>query len=188
MQLALAAVGKIFGALGLGAASSGAAAAGAGAAAATAATGSSALLTAGQVVTSLLAAVGTIGAGQQAAAASRQQAVEADLTAGQEQVQAAQRQTAMKRSLLQVLGDNEVSYASAGIDISGGIAQSTATEQKKRAAEELSIDRQDTDFKASLYKMRAQGLRRRAKSEAAGGVIGALGGLANTAIDLAGRG
>lgn len=187
MQLAFAALGKVFGALGLGGGAGAASAAG-GAAASGAAAGASTGLTIAQGFSTAIQALATLGAGAAAAQESRSLADQADLQEGQEQVESAQRQTQMKRSLLQVLGENEVTFAGAGIDISSGIAQSAASAAKERAASELSIDRRDSDFRRALYRARASGLRRRASSQMTGGLLGALGAAADFGIQTFERG
>ncbi|MFK0330907.1 hypothetical protein ACIQUB_07265 [Rhizobium sp. NPDC090275] len=188
--VALAAIGKVFAGLGL----SGAASAGAGAAATaatatagTAAVGSGALGVLSGVST-LLKVVGTIGAGRAAAAESRQLADQADLSANQEQLAGEQRKTKMTRELARVLGNNDVAYAAAGIDLTQGVAASNAASAKARAADEISIDQQDTDFKRSMYRMRASNLRDRARSQKGGAMLSALGDVAGFGIDLASRG
>jgi hypothetical protein len=141
-----------------------------------------------QAFTTVLSALGTIGSGAAAAAQSREAADEADLQAGQDKVQSTQRQTQMKRTLMQVLGENDVAFASAGIDLNGGIAQASADTAKKRASEELTIDRRDEDFRQALFKLRASNLRSRAGSQMGGALIGALGQVANVGLDLSSRG
>lgn len=174
MELAAAALAKIGGLLGVG----GGAAAG----------GTAAGLSGAQTVVSALSAIGTVAGGLSAAAASRDAADQADLQAGQEQVEATQRQTQMKRTLLQVMGENDVAFASAGIDISGGIAQQARQTAQKRAAQELTIDRRDSDFRRALLKMRASGYRRKAGAEIGGALLSAATGMINTGLDVSGRG
>ena len=99
-----------------------------------------------------------------------------------------QRQTAMKRELLKVLGENDVTFANAGIDISGGLAETTATQAKKRASEEITIDRRDADFQAALYRMRAQGLRTRGAIGLGGSLLSLASGAISSGIDLSGVG
>jgi hypothetical protein len=172
MELAIAAAGKLFSSIGLsGAAGAGASGAGAAGAATAGATGLKAL---GGFATAL-SVLGGIGSGLSAKAQADQAAMQTDLQAGQETNQAVQRQTAMKRQLLQVLGENDVTFASAGIDISGGIAQSTAADARKRAAQEISIDRQDTDFRRAMLRMRASGQRAQGRSALGGALLGAVG-------------
>lgn len=184
MELAIAAVGKIFGALGIGggAAATGTATAGA------ATAGTAGTLSAGQILSTTISALGQIGGALSAAASSRAEADQADLQAGQEQVESQQRQLKMKRSLLQVLGENDVTFASAGIDLGQGIAQQSADSAKQRALEEITIDRRDQEFRSALYRQRASGLRRRAGMQIGSGLLGAIGTFADTAIDIGRRG
>lgn len=194
MELAVAAIGKVLGGLGLSAGAAAGAGAGAAAAAATgAATGvasvaSSGALTALQWLGGILKVLGTLGAGAAAAAESRQLAVEADLQAGQEEIEGKQRQNRISRELARVLGQNDVTYAAAGIDLSGGIAQSQAQTAKERAASEITIDQRDTDFRRAQYRQRASGYRQRAKSQTGGALISALGTAAEFGMELAERG
>lgn len=179
MELAISALSSIFG---------GGGAAAAAAATTAAATGTAAGLTFGQIFATTLSALGTLGAAAASASASRQQADQADLQAGQEQVQAQQRETQMKRSLLNVLGQNDVTFAAAGIDLGQGIAQQTANTAKKEAMQQISIDRSDADFRSALYRARASGLRRQASAQLGGGLIGALGSFADLGSDIGQRG
>ncbi len=189
MQLAIAAIGKVIGGMGLSAAGSGAAAAGTAAAGATTAAGaSSGALTALQGFGSALKILGTIGAGVAAANESRQLATEADLQAGQEQVEGQQRQNRIRRELARVLGQNDVTYAAAGIDLSGGIAQEQATTARQRATDEITIDQRDTEFRRALYRQRASGYRARGRSQIGGALIGALGTAADFGMNVAERG
>jgi len=158
------------------------------AAAATTAATSSTALTALQGFSAALAALGQIGAGQAQASATRDQAVEAKLQAGQEQVGTVQRQTAMKRELARVLGNNDVAFAAAGVDLAGGIAEDTAIAAKERAASEISIDQRDADFRAALLKMRARSLYKRADYEEGSGLLAALGTGAGFGLSVAARG
>lgn len=182
MQLALAAVGKVFGGLGL----SGAAGSAAGATAT--ATAGSGALGALQGFTTLLKVVGGIGAAAASARADNAAADQADLQAGQEQLAGEQRKTKMSRELARVLGNNQVAYAAAGIDLSQGVAAENAANAKQRAASEISIDQQDTEFRRALYRMRATGLRDRARSTKGGALLGAIGDVAGYGMSLAERG
>ncbi len=184
MELAIAAIGKV--AAGLGLSSAGAAATGATAATTTAA--GSGALTALQGFSTALQVLGGLGAGAAAARATNQQADQADLESGQEQLAGVQRQNKMRRELARVLGQNEVAYSAAGIDLTQGVAADSAARAKQQAASEISIDQQDTDFRRSLYRMRAQGLRQRARSERGGALLGALVPVAQYGISVAERG
>lgn len=189
MELAIAAAGKIFGGLGLASAAGGTAtAAGAAGTVATTAAAGSGALTALQGFATTLKVLGGIGAGIAAKNQANAAADQTELQSGQEQLQATQRQTTMKRELARVLGQNDVTYAAAGIDLAGGVAQSNATEAKKRAMDEISIDQQDTDFRRALYRMRARSQRQQGKSAMGGAMLGALGDVAGFGLDVAARG
>lgn len=175
MELALGAIAKVGGLLGIG---SGGAAAGA----------TSAGLGGASTLLSALQAVGTIAGGLTAASASKDMAAQTELQAGQEKVESTQRQTQMKRSLLSVLGENDVAFAAAGIDISGGIAQQARQTASQRATEEITIDRRDSDFRRAMLKMRAQGYRKQASSQIGGALLSAAGGMISTGFNGAGRG
>jgi hypothetical protein len=174
MNLAIAAAGKLFSSVGLSGAAGGAAATGASG------------FSAASLFSTALQVLGGIGAGVAAKNQAYDMAAQTDLQAGQEQVQATQRQTAMKRQLLQVLGENDVTFASAGIDISSGIAQSSAKDAKTRAQQEISIDRNDTDFRRAILRMRASGQRAQGRSAMGGALLGALGTVASNSM-AAGR-
>lgn len=186
VSLAIAAIGKVAAGLGLSSASAAAGTAATAAGGATAA--GSGALTALQGFSTALQVLGGIGAGAAAARASEQQADQADLESGQEQLAGVQRQTKMRRELARVLGQNEVAYSAAGIDLTQGVAADSAARAKQQAASEISIDQQDTDFRRSLYRMRAQGLRQRARSERGGALLGALVPVAQFGIGVAERG
>lgn len=190
MELAISALGSLFGGTGIagGAAAAGSAAAGAAGAATTTAAASSGVLGALQGVSTVLGVLGTIGAGAASARASNQQADQADLQAGQEQLAGDQRENKMRRELARVLGQNDVTYAAAGIDLTQGVAADNAARQKQQATDDINIDQQQTDFQRSLYKMRAQGLRAQASATRGGALLSSLGSLANYGFNLAERG
>lgn len=177
MQLAIGAIGAIGKAFGLGGAAAGTAGG----------VGSTAL----GILSGLggaVSALASISAGNAAASQSRVQAIQTEVEAGQAQVESTQQQTRIKRELLAVLGDNSVAAANAGIDISAGIAQDANRRAQTTAAQELTISRNDQDTQAAMYRVRAAGLRQRARSEQQAGLLGAAGALINTGIDISRRG
>ncbi|MGR3571174.1 hypothetical protein [Brevirhabdus sp.] len=186
MELAIAAIAKAGSALGL----SGAGAAAGGAAGAAGAAGGfgSTALTILQGGATALSVLGQLGASASAARQSETAALQADLQAGQEKVQGTQQQTRMKQELMRILGENQVATAAAGIDITAGIGQQANDAAKRRAASELSISRQNTDLQSALYRVRASGLRAKARGERAGGLLGAIGTGVGYGIDIAARG
>jgi hypothetical protein len=150
--------------------------------------GGSGVLTILQGVATAISAFGAISAANADAQQAEDMAIQADLQAGQEKVQGEQRQTALRRELFRVLGDNDVSYAAAGIDISSGIAESGRQSAQKRAADELTIERRDQEFRSALLRARATGHRRQAASARSAGMFRALGSFVGFGMDLAGRG
>jgi hypothetical protein len=187
MQLAIGALGKVLGTVGLSGVSTGAPVV-AGAVPVVANTATSALLTAFQGISTVIGVLGQIGAGQAQADQLNQQAGEADLQSGQEQLQGQQRQNRMRRELARVLGQNDVTYAAAGIDLSGGVAKDQAQTAKQQAASEISIDQQDVEFRRALYKQRALRLRQSANDAVGGSMLKALGTAADFGLSIARRG
>ena len=175
MQLALGAIGKLLGGAGLSAAAS---------ATTTTASGLSGLSGLGTA----LSILGTIGSGLSSASQSNAMVAQVEMQSGQEQLQSTQRQTEQKRALMQVLGENDVTFAAAGIDLTGGIAAGARAKATKDATEQISIERSDADFRASLAKLRAKGYRSQASGQIGGALLGALGKGVNYAIDLQGQG
>lgn len=116
------------------------------------------------------------------------QATQTDLEAGQQQLESQNRQVKMKRELLTVLGQNRVTAAAAGIDLQGGLAQSQEIEQKTAATREISIEREDDQFKRAMLRARASGLRSRARDAGTAGLFKAFGTVASAGIDFLERG
>lgn len=142
-----------------------------GGAAAGAAGGASGLLSSLGTAVKIL---GTLGAANAAARSSRDQAAAATLEAGQERVDNANRQLQISRELARVLGENDAAFAAAGIDLGGGVAQDARSAAQKRAAETLTIERSDSEFRRALLRLRANGLRRQASSQSAAGLFSAI--------------
>lgn len=146
-------------------------AAGAGAAAATAgagaaAAGAGAAAAGGITLTQVLSGVATVGsifstiaAGAAEAESLKNQAWEAQMQKGQEQIESVRRTTDMKRELARVLGENDVAYSAAGIDISSGVAAQGRATAETRAAQEVSIDRDQTAARGAMYDARSSMLR-----------------------------
>lgn len=128
-------------------------------------------------VGSMLTAIGT---GQQTAASYRDQAAVADAEGTNEQIKGLQRQTEMKRQLAKVLGENDVAFAAAGVDIGAGIAAEGRQTAETRAASELTVDRSIVDARVAMQRARAAGYRRMASSAETSGWIGA----ATKGVDL----
>ncbi|MEO1110097.1 MAG: hypothetical protein AAFX90_19460 [Pseudomonadota bacterium] len=134
MQLALGLFG-LGGAGGAAAGTAGAAAGAAGAAAGTAGaaiSGGSILSTLLQGGATLLGMMSTIEAGEQDADMFEARAIDAQAEKPFETLQSVSRRTSIKQDLAQAIGEQEVAYAAAGVDLSFG----TPVEARKDAARE----------------------------------------------------
>ncbi len=105
-----------------------------------------------------------------------------------EEARKMQNQAAMKRELARLSGENDVSFAAAGIDISHGVAADTRSSEAKKAANQLTIDRADADKRKAMLRMQAAGLRSRASARRSGALYTGIGQLANTSFKIARRG
>ena len=157
--------------------------------AATAAAGSS--FSAATALQILSGAVSVFGALSGIAAANTEadgidnQAATKDIEAKREEVNSVRRTAAMKRELARVTGDNDVAFAAAGIDISQGVAADSRRNEAVSAANEISIDRADSDARKAMLRSQALGLRSRAKSKRKAGKINAIGKIVKTGLSLA---
>lgn len=165
--LALAA---ILPALGIG----GTAAAATGAALGTAAAGASAF-SALSGIGSAIGMIGTIAGGFSKANESNEEASEADLQSGQDQIASEQRQTQMKQKLLDVLGQNDVTFAAGGTDTTQGIAANSRAAITADADNQISLENDDDDFQRKLLAARSANLRSAASGDVGGALLSALG-------------
>lgn len=125
---------------------------------------------------SVISALGALGAASTQAQALTAQATGADLQARAEDNSALQRQTGMKRALLDAIGENTVRTAAAGIDIGGGgLLDDMNASAETTVARELSIDRADRDFRKSMLRAQAAGYRSQARAVRSAGVLQAAG-------------
>jgi hypothetical protein len=153
----------------------------------TAAAGSSALSIL-QGVATAVSALGAIGGGFAAMQASNEQADQVELQAGQEQLQAQQRKLAMTRELHRILGENDVAFAAGGVDVTGGIAAESRADATAESVQDMTIDRDQDEYRRALLKVRARGLRRRGGEQMFSGLLGAASAGLNFGMDLAERG
>lgn len=138
----------------------------------------------GLSASSLLSGIATVGgvlaamgAGNAQAESYKAQAFTSDMEAENEKAQSLQRTTAMKRELARILGENDVNYAAAGIDLSGGVAAEARQTAEKRAAQEISIDRSMADAKKAMLKAQAATYRRLASQARTTGFLNAIAAL-----------
>ena len=153
-----------------------------------AATTSSSVLNILSGISTAASILGTIGSGIEGARQANTAAMEATLDEGQQQLQSAQRQADIKRALLKTIGENQVSFAAAGIDVSGGAAASVRQDANKQASRDLSIERRDDDYRRAMLRARARGYRQAAGGAIGGALLKSIGSFADYKIDIAGRG
>jgi hypothetical protein len=173
MELAISALGAIFKGGATAGATAGASAAGG--SVATAAGAGSTGLSIAQGLSTVASIIGTIGAGSAKADSYALQAGSEKLEAQREETAHVRRTTDLKQELLRVLGKNDVSFAAAGIDISGGVAEDARSAAEKRASTEISIDRSDTDARIAARRAAAAGYRRLGKAARRGALLDAAG-------------
>jgi hypothetical protein len=133
-------------------------------------------------------ALATIGASRARAADLKMQAAETRIEATGAEAQSLQKQGAMKRELMRILGENHVATAAAGLDIGSGIGAQTDADVQGRATTELSIERSTQDARRAMYRARAAGLRSMARQAKRSGYIQAFGQVAQGGADFAARG
>lgn len=133
-------------------------------------------------------ALATLGAAKQQSDSYKAQAAETEIEAVASDTQAIQKNTAMKRELMRVLGENSVTAAAAGLDLGSGIAADAAQDAKARAASEISIDRSTQDARRAMLRARSAGLRSMARSAKRAGAFQAFGQVAMAGVDAAERG
>lgn len=120
-----------------------------------------------------------LGASNAQAQAYKDQAAQAQIQKTSEQAQGVQRTTAMKKELLRVVGENDVAFAAAGIDVGSGMAAEAESDAVDDASREISIDRATTDARMSMLDAQSRAYRRMAKSTRSGGLLKfAMGGKA----------
>lgn len=139
-------------------------------------------------VANAVSAVGAIGSGLMAFQEGNAKADETELQIGQDRVASANRQLQLRRNLYQILGENDVAYAAAGIDISGGLAQSTRQQAERDNAFDLSLERSDDDMRRALLRARVRNYRQSGVAGLGSGLLKAAGIGLNYGIDVAERG
>lgn len=154
----------------------------------TAATTASTALTILSGVATAVGVLGTLSAASAEASGFRMEAMHTETEAGQQQLQSQQRQTNIKRELMRVLGENDVTIAAAGIDLSGGYAKAQRTAAQQGAVRALNVERQDDEHRRALLKARAQGLRTKARGVQQAGLLRAVGQVADYGFDVLERG
>ncbi|SNY93504.1 hypothetical protein SAMN04515647_3801 [Cohaesibacter sp. ES.047] len=180
-------IGAMLGGTGTAAAAAGAATAGAGAATAatTAATASTGLFGSGISAGTILkgvagfasAVAGMTGANAQAEQ-FEMQADQSEMQATDEEAKGLQRTTDIKRQLMKSLGENAVKFAASGQLVGEGVSEDMELALEDRAAQDITVDRADTDARKAMLRARAAGWRRVAGRTKSAGGLSALAGFA----------
>jgi hypothetical protein len=105
------------------------------------------------------------------------QAHEAEFDEKDEQASGLQSTEALKQELNRALGENDVAFAAAGIDLGYGIAAQGRAKAEQDAATQIDIDRSTTDARRAMLRARAAGFYRSADDVRAAGGLKAIGGL-----------
>lgn len=148
-----------------------------GAAAAAAGTG----ITLSQILggtASLLSVVAGMAGANAEAQALEQQAREADMQQQTEGVKGKANQLAIKREMMDAIGQRDVAAAASGVDLSFGTAAQVRKDAFREADQALTSNTFTTMSNQSQYEQRAASYRKRAKQVKSAGVLNALvGGL-----------
>lgn len=138
---------------------------------------------------SVVGILGTLAGARSEQNAMEGQALETELQAGQEQLQSTNRQTALRRQLYQVLGENRVAAAASGIELgANGLAGAEERRQQQLATGDLTIERQDDEMRRAMLKARANGLRARGRDAMTAGLFRSFGQATSFGIDALERG
>lgn len=118
-------------------------------------------------------------AGEMKASALNMQADDADLSAGLEAIQGADRRNSLKAALTQTIGDRDVAAAASGVDLSFGTPVTARRQAVVDGERALAIDQDTQDFRIARLRERAAGYRAQASGAGAAG----LGTAAALALD-----
>ena len=98
-------------------------------------------------------------------------ASDAELDANREEVDGVQRRNQIRRSLLEVIGQQDTAAAASGLDLSFGTPRRAREEASRDAERALSVDRDTTAFNRSRLLQRADNLRSRARMTRRGAAL-----------------
>jgi hypothetical protein len=133
-------------------------------------------------------ALSSLRAGQQQRDAYRQQAVDAQLEATNEELQGQRREIGLKNELSSKLGSISSAYAAAGIDLSYGAAETARATAGTTADQELTIDRATTEMRKARLNQRAGSYLGMAREARASSILQAAGQAATGGFRILNRG
>lgn len=135
-----------------------------------------------------LSAMGAIRAANAKSDALIAQSQDATFDAKQEEIAGTERQTAMRRSLLQTIGERDVAYAAGGVDLTFGTPAVSRQQAIADTNSAVASDRSATETKAGRLRERAASLVRMADEARRSGRTAALGDALTFGAAVAKRG
>lgn len=136
----------------------------------------------------LVSAMAAIRAGASEARMYRSEAADTRLNVTQEQIDAENRQTGLRKQLLASLGERDTAYAASGVDLSFGTPATARREAEDDANRALSQDQMTSTVRQSRLRTKAANLDAQAADAQSAGGMKAFGIFANTAFDIFKRG
>jgi hypothetical protein len=150
--------------------------------------GSSLLKTIVQGGLTAFSAAASIAGGVAGKSEARIEQLNAAAGASREKVAGEDEAIRINRALVEVMGDQAVAYAAAGIDLSSRTPMQAKQTARQRANEDLSISRANTVQKVSAWKQREYAAKARGRAAMAQGIIGAIGDVGQFGLDVIDRG
>lgn len=149
----------------------------------------------GSLMTSILqgtltafSAASAIGQGIAARSEGEVEAAGAAAQASREKIAADDEAVRINRALAEVIGEQSIAYAAAGIELGSGTPARAREEAKRRANEDLNINRSNRNAKVAAWNQRAFAARSRGEMAQRTGALNAGAALAQYGLDVANRG
>ncbi len=136
----------------------------------------------------LVGAMSAIRAGSAQADAYRSQAADTRLDVTQEQIDATNRETSLRKGLLKSLGERDVAYAASGLDLSFGTPATARAQAADDAQQAVEQDQTTSDLRQSRLRARADTLDALAGDAESASWLKAGGSVLGSAFDIVKRG
>lgn len=153
-----------------------------------AATGGSLMQSILQGTLTAFSAASSIGQGIAARGEARLEELGAAAQASREKIAADDEATRINRALAEVIGEQSIAYAAAGIELGSGTPVQAREEARRRANEDLNINRSNRNAKVAQWNQRAWAARSRGQNAFLAGLMNAGMDLASYGLDLVNRG
>lgn len=155
---------------------------------ATAASGGSLMQSILQGTLTAFSAASSIGQGIAARDAARMEELGAAAQASRDKIAADDEAMRINRALAEVIGEQSVAYAAAGIELGSGTPVQARQEARRRANEDLNINRSNRNAKVAQWNQRALAARSRGQNAFLTGLMNAGADLASYGLNLVNRG